>query len=393
MDQIQENSTHHRKDAKGRWKFYRADSAGGVSNSTLTKIFCGYGCRNIGCVNSEVTGRKVQPARVTDTSEAVVNRKHINWTGNRSKELLEALEILYSSKELFLRQLEDPNSPLARHIKDLCGSHGRRPRTELFLRQHEGNGLYYGTRKENRHGFSLRRVKPRENSTLKRNRCTKQFNKIVILKSQSDFMVRNNIRTVQQSYFPFRRLRRKLTWIQRKKCMPLPSVAEGEAASAHKLSYKCTTDLLLNKDCENQREPFNFSNWRDLINKLSEEKFQRNSRSLSLPRYDFSSFISPERSREACIVGAQMKLCPSGSYRVKDGQEPRPLRQKKRSLSSPPKLNVDSLSSECDKSDDQSNCLDTSSNVVLNTETQETETTSAHMSSRGIYSSTFLTSS
>lgn len=385
MDQIHEYSTHHRKSAEGCRKFYRADSAGRVSNSTFTGLFSGYGCRNIGCVNNGVTGTKVRSAYVAGTAEAVVSRKLIDQTTHKSKELLETLDILNSNKELFVRLLEDRNSLLARQIEDLLCSQGKRLRTELSLRQHEGNGLSYGAQKENKQILSLQRFKSEENSVLKRNCCTNQCNRIVILKPRSDFSVRNKLKTVQQSHFPLRRFRRKLRWMQQRKCMSLN--VEVRADSAHKASSKSTADLSFNRDSENRKyQLVKFSNGRDGIKKSSEEKFQRNSwMSFSMPRYEFLVFFISEIRRKYGFVGAQMKICLSGSDQVKVDGEPRLLGETKRSILSSLKLNADSLSSQCDKSDDQSNCLDTSINLVLSTETRETETALALMSSEGIH--------
>ncbi|XP_031392985.1 uncharacterized protein LOC116204811 isoform X1 [Punica granatum] len=392
-DQIHEQSTHNEKDEEfrgkekpnslrtGYLKFSRTGSADRVSHWTLTDIFCGRGCKNIGCVNDGVTGFKVQSAHASGTAEAVVNQKLINRKSDQSKQLLEALEILNYNKELFLKLLEDPNSLLVKHIKDLRNSQGKRPNAEFFLRQHQGNGHSYGTRKGNRLGPSPQRIKPPENSEPKKSRYTKPLNRIVILKPQSECSVRNRGQTVGQSYFPFRRFRRKLKWAQKKKC--LLSNVEAEAASACKGCYENTANLSLNADCETRKEHlFELSNWSDGIRKLSQEKFHRNlSRSLSLPN-NHTSFFSPERSREYGFAGPQMRFCPYSSYQVKDDTDSklRPLRETERTILSLG-LNVDPPTSERDgKSDNQSVCPDTSSNLVLNT---ETVTTPKHTSSDG----------
>ncbi|KAK4789107.1 hypothetical protein SAY86_020426 [Trapa natans] len=347
--QIREYPDHRRDDEKGCQKIHRLDLTGRVSDSTLAGVFWRYSCRNIGCVNDRFTGAKHRSSNVAGMVEAVVSRKPINRTDDKSKELLETLDILNSNKELLLRMLENPDSLLAKHIEDLLGSKGNRPRAKLYLRQHEGNSLSCVAQRENRQFLSLWRVKSEESSAFKRNHHAKELKGAVALKPQSDFSVRNKLQGVQHSYFHLRHLRRrKLRWMQQKMNV------ETRAASVGKANCKRTVGLSIHRDCENKKEQLSmFSNGRDRIKELSEEKIQMNS---SMPLFSIPS------------------------DRVESDSELGILEEAERCLSCPLKQNVESLS-QCDESHDQSDCLGTSGNIVPSTETREAKTALAHMSS------------
>ncbi|KAI4370083.1 hypothetical protein MLD38_018466 [Melastoma candidum] len=79
----------------------------------------GLGCRSITGLHDEgltmINVRK--PLRTKESAEAVVNQKFIDR--ENSKQFMEALSILNSNKTLFVKLLEDPNSFLAKHIREL----------------------------------------------------------------------------------------------------------------------------------------------------------------------------------------------------------------------------------------------------------------------------------
>ncbi|KAK8478978.1 hypothetical protein V6N13_096195 [Hibiscus sabdariffa] len=71
--------------------------------------------------------------RMNEAIEAFVNQKLTdgeslcrNEVANRSNEFIDALEVLNSNKELFMKLLQDPNSLLVKHIQDLRDSQAKK---------------------------------------------------------------------------------------------------------------------------------------------------------------------------------------------------------------------------------------------------------------------------
>lgn len=98
----------------------------------------GCGCKNVDFVNYDQLN-KINPQllKVNDVAEAIVNQKFIegkyltrDGINQQSKQLLDALNILNSNKELFTKLLQDPNSLLVEHIQDLRDSQAQKQQTK-----------------------------------------------------------------------------------------------------------------------------------------------------------------------------------------------------------------------------------------------------------------------
>jgi hypothetical protein len=94
-----------------------------LNRSTSRKAFCNevhpknsrsiFGCKSINCVDYDQQ-KKINVQRV-QMNEAYLNRDGAN---HQSKQLLDALGILNSNKELFIELLQDPDSLLVKNIQD-----------------------------------------------------------------------------------------------------------------------------------------------------------------------------------------------------------------------------------------------------------------------------------
>ncbi|KAM7259696.1 hypothetical protein ACFE04_015437 [Oxalis oulophora] len=82
-------------------------------------------------VNSPVNNDQLSEinlqVRMNESAEAFINQQLIDKDGanQQSKKLLDALEIMNSNKDLFIKLLQDPNSLLVKHIQDLKHDHGK----------------------------------------------------------------------------------------------------------------------------------------------------------------------------------------------------------------------------------------------------------------------------
>ncbi|XVE57895.1 hypothetical protein DITRI_Ditri04bG0127000 [Diplodiscus trichospermus] len=108
------------------------------SNNVHTNNGGNYSCKSI-------RGRKFDRqteinlrVQMDEAVEAFVNQKlndgenlSRNEATNQSKNFIDALEILNSNKELFLKLLQDPNSLLAKHIQNLRDSQGKKQQPQF----------------------------------------------------------------------------------------------------------------------------------------------------------------------------------------------------------------------------------------------------------------------
>lgn len=116
----------------------------------------GCGCKNVDFVNyEEINKINPQLLKVNDVAEAIVNQKFIegkyltrDGINHQSNQLLDALEILNSNKELFTKLLQDPNSLLVKHIQDLRDSQAEKQQTKSSS---EAEKLDYQTYKGRQH--------------------------------------------------------------------------------------------------------------------------------------------------------------------------------------------------------------------------------------------------
>lgn len=85
----------------------------------------GCGCKSIDTVKHDQHNEiNLVPVQL-NAAEAIINQKFVDGVNHQSKQLLDALEILNSNKELFRKLLQDPNSLLVKHIEDLRDSQVR----------------------------------------------------------------------------------------------------------------------------------------------------------------------------------------------------------------------------------------------------------------------------
>ncbi|KAJ0049147.1 hypothetical protein Pint_15154 [Pistacia integerrima] len=92
-------------------------------------------------VNSQKNGQLSEinlQVQMSEAAEAFINQKIVkgkyygrDQSSNQSKHFLDALEILNSNKELFMKLLHDPNSLLVKHIQDLRDSQAKNQETKL----------------------------------------------------------------------------------------------------------------------------------------------------------------------------------------------------------------------------------------------------------------------
>ncbi|PON62883.1 hypothetical protein PanWU01x14_135590 [Parasponia andersonii] len=92
----------------------------------------GCGCKNVDFVNYDQLN-KINPQLLKVNDEAIVNQKFIEGKylsrggiNQQSKQLMEALQISNSNKELFTKLLQDPNSLLVKHTQDLRDSQAQK---------------------------------------------------------------------------------------------------------------------------------------------------------------------------------------------------------------------------------------------------------------------------
>ncbi|XVF13113.1 hypothetical protein REPUB_Repub08aG0180100 [Reevesia pubescens] len=92
-----------------------------------------YSCKRIGGRRHDHHTEINLRVNMNESVEAFVNQKLTdgenvsrNEVANRSKNFIDALEILNSNKELFMKLLQDPNSLLVKHIQDLRDSQAKK---------------------------------------------------------------------------------------------------------------------------------------------------------------------------------------------------------------------------------------------------------------------------
>lgn len=177
----------------------------------------GCGCKSINC---EITLPQVQ----MNAAEAIINQKFIDGkyirrdgVNQQSKQLSDAIEILNSNKELFIKLLQDPNTVLAKHIEDL---------RESQAIQHQSKSLSGASQCDGPAGIHKTKscdIYPSEESD------DSQFSdRIVVLKPgptsmqdsehnindcsslQSSFSLRNNGQSEMPANFSFSQIKKKL---------------------------------------------------------------------------------------------------------------------------------------------------------------------------------------
>ncbi|CAK7335551.1 unnamed protein product [Dovyalis caffra] len=171
--------------------------------------------------------------RMNEATEAFINQKLIDGkhpttdgANDQSKHFMDALEILNSNKDLFIKLLQDPNSLLVKHIEDLRDSQAKMQRIKCY------------------HKDKLSEQQKNTSRECKRTVCTQNYNAsdgymskgtgdpqpletIVVLRSGSTslqnctdrsshdsplihYRLKNVQQSVKASYFPFVKMKRKL---------------------------------------------------------------------------------------------------------------------------------------------------------------------------------------
>lgn len=97
-------------------------------------------CRSTDCMQHDRVNEINLQVNMNEATEAYINQKlidgkHLGGDGinHQSKHFLEALEILNSNRDLFIKLLQDPNSLLVIHIEDLRESQAKKQENKSFI--------------------------------------------------------------------------------------------------------------------------------------------------------------------------------------------------------------------------------------------------------------------
>ncbi|GKU95259.1 hypothetical protein SLEP1_g8640 [Rubroshorea leprosula] len=171
--------------------------------------------KNIGGMkNDQLTEISLQ-VHMDEAVEEFINKKLIDGTklsrggaSNQSKNFIEALEILNSNKELFIKLLQDPNSLLVKHIQELRDSQSGKQQTQSFsddkLSEHQDKCLHKAS-KDSQSSDTIVVLKPNatslQNVANSSNHCSSQH---------SHYSSRNKGESDQPAFFSFEHMKRKL---------------------------------------------------------------------------------------------------------------------------------------------------------------------------------------
>lgn len=172
---------------------------------------------------------------INEATEAFINQKlidgkHFNGDADhQSKHFMDALEILNSNKDLFIKLLQDPNSLLVKHIDDLRYCQSRKQQThslnEAKLSEHQANDA-----RDCKELACSQSLKPSDRYLSKGTGDPQPLENIVVLTSGSSRLQNSEDRisyhspqifyrlsTVQQSvrpaFSPFVKMKRKLMYV------------------------------------------------------------------------------------------------------------------------------------------------------------------------------------
>ncbi|KAL4383045.1 hypothetical protein GQ457_15G009500 [Hibiscus cannabinus] len=136
------HSKEHRKASRRSKKPYRFRGCGcdavteGCKQPSVQKMVEKSSNSNLALVTEASYNDQAEinvQVRMNEAVEAFVNQKLTdgqslcrNEVANRSNEFIDALEVLNSNKELFMKLLQDPNSLLVKHIQDLRDSQAKK---------------------------------------------------------------------------------------------------------------------------------------------------------------------------------------------------------------------------------------------------------------------------
>ncbi|XP_043715804.1 uncharacterized protein LOC122664165 isoform X2 [Telopea speciosissima] len=137
------------------------------------------------------------PEKLSEATEAFLNQKFIEAEqqnrGHQSKLFMDALEMLNSNKELFLKLLQDPNSVLMKHIEDLRDAQAAVGWTKLLPEDKMANSKECEKlvsekklQKQTVHSFFRRKIKSQKIKPSKGSGKPQALNDIVLLKPRPE---------------------------------------------------------------------------------------------------------------------------------------------------------------------------------------------------------------
>ncbi|KAJ1411807.1 hypothetical protein SESBI_20863 [Sesbania bispinosa] len=174
-----------------------------------------YGCKSISCVENDQVADWGNEVTKMIVDQRIFNKNYQgkDGAGYKPDQFLDALQVLYSNKELFVKLLQDPNSLLAKQIHELQSSQVTEP---YQARQKRMNRL-----NKSQNSNARKSVKNFNSSDRYHSSCEPQSSeRIVVLKpsttscdcprphSSSSFS--HNAQNIKPSNFPFGRIKRKL---------------------------------------------------------------------------------------------------------------------------------------------------------------------------------------
>ncbi|KAK2664099.1 hypothetical protein Ddye_002673 [Dipteronia dyeriana] len=168
-------------------------------------------CRSISPQKCDQIGENDLQVRMNEAAEAFINQNFIKGryperdrTNHQSKHFSDALEILNSNKDLFIKLLQDPNSLLVKHIQDLRDSQRKKQETKSFPGAKVSENCSIGS------------VDPENSDTivvLKPDLTSMQNSELEMIESSSPrslYSLRNSAQKDKPPYFSFEHMKRKL---------------------------------------------------------------------------------------------------------------------------------------------------------------------------------------
>lgn len=176
-------------------------------------------CRSISPRKQDQTAELKLQVKMNEAAEAFINQKfskgrcvETDESGHQSKNFLDALEILNSNKDLFIKLLQDPNSLLVQHIQDLRDSQVVKQETKASM---EEDGLESVAKKPE--CSSEGSVDPQTSDTivvLKPDLTSVQHSVVEnshCSSPQSLYSLRNKAENEKPAYFSFQHMKRKFS--------------------------------------------------------------------------------------------------------------------------------------------------------------------------------------
>ncbi|KAH7550259.1 hypothetical protein JRO89_XS13G0162100 [Xanthoceras sorbifolium] len=172
-------------------------------------------CRSISSQKHDQIGETELQVGMNGAADAFINQKFIKGrypgrdrTNQQSKHFLDALDVLNSNKDLFIKLLQDPNSLLVKHIQDLRDSQAKEKETKFSENRSIARKCEYPSKES---------VDPQLSDTivvLKPDLTSMQNSAIEISECSSPqlslYCLRNRAQSDKPAYFSFEHMKRKL---------------------------------------------------------------------------------------------------------------------------------------------------------------------------------------